>query len=1332
MFQRFKNWLLQPFSSLNNTLRLDLTHFLEVSLFFCALLSLGGIVFAIVFQTGNWTRFLRDASITFGLSLILRFLLHRGYVRLAVYGMLGSFTLFATFSAFMGVGVRGTSYGILLLVIILAALYMHRRAAYMMALISSLIGVGLFLAHQAGWMPNPEQPLAEITTWLIQCGYFFLTALILDVALGQIDQAFLQAHHELGERHRAEAQVRALNAELEQRVAERTAQLAASEERYRMITEISSDYVFSAEINPDGDSHTTWVAGAFETIMGYTFEEYQARGGWLSVLHPDDLQQDQRDMARLRQNQPVVTEIRILTKAGETRWIRNYGYPIWDTKAHGLKGIYGAVQDITLRKNAEKALQDAERRYRTLVEQTSVVIYRDRLDVEGDTFYISPQVENLLGYPAGEWMTGERRWQELLHPDDVEHAKKMVALHLATREPFTDVYRIKAQDGRWVWIRDEATIVSDETGQPDYIQGVLIDITEQKQAEQQMAQQATQLMTLYQLGQEIVASLDLEQICISAHHAVTQLMPVQAFLIALVDLQKDEVEDIYLFDNGQRWPNQRTSLAERGMTASVVQNKTTLILSERAGEIATRLGTLHFGLEDDPESVLMVPLKLGGKVLGVLSVQHYQPHQYTSHHIQILENLANQVAIAIDHARLVQSLRLQAIVLDAAANAIVITDREGIIQWINPAFSKLTGYAAEEVLGRNPRILKSGKHFLAFYRDLWDTILNGETWHGEIINQRKDGRVYTEEQWITPVRDDHGEIFRFVAVKQDITARKLAEVRLAASEERYRDFISQSSEGIWRVEHSHPIAIELPEDEQIQKIFQEAYIAESNEAMARMYGYSQAHELLGKSLEELLPVDPHNVEYLRQFIRSGYRSIELESLELDAAGQEKYFMNSIVGVVENGFLIRSWGLQRDITEQKKVEARELRRQSQLEKVIELGKTVTQETDLEKCLFRIYEGVRQGLEFDRVALFLYDEATGLIRGVFGTSCDGKLVDKQDYIDKADLVSGWSNTLRHPSEISFISNYTETFQISPESEMFGVKEHVSLAAWAGEKPVALIAADNLITQRPITPEQLEGLQLFAGYAGLAIVNARWNAELGARVSARTAELEAVNQELRAFSYTIAHDLRAPARAMIGFLGMLEEHLSARVELDELSYSYLRRSQNGARRMGQMIDELLEYTRLGRTRLRRQPVDMHALVEKIWAQQAANPEHRINFTLLPLPSCQGDPGLLEGVWHQLIANAIKFTQNRPIAQIEVGWREQEGKTHYFIHDNGVGFEMQYASKLFGVFQRLHLEDEFEGTGMGLALVKRIIELHGGEIWADAKLEVGATFFFTLGTKF
>jgi PAS domain S-box-containing protein len=245
-------------------------------------------------------------------------------------------------------------------------------------------------------------------------------------------------------------------------------------------------------------------------------------------------------------------------------------------------------------------------------------------------------------------------------------------------------------------------------------------------------------------------------------------------------------------------------------------------------------------------------------------------------------------------------------------------------------------------------------------------------------------------------------------------------------------------------------------------------------------------------------------------------------------------------------------------------------------------------------------------------------------------------------------------------------------------------------------------------------------------------RLNQELEQRVQQRTAELEQTNRELEAFSYSVSHDLRAPLRAIHGFSRLLEEEHTP--QLSPKAQHYLEVVRQNALRMGNLIDSLLALSRLGRQPLRVQAVAPAALARQVWEELDAQREgRRVEFVVGGLPSCSADPALLKQVFANLLGNALKYSRGRETTRIEVGFSAMAVPlTHspvYWVRDNGAGFDMRYADKLFGVFQRLHSQAEFEGSGVGLAIAQRIIQRHGGRIWAEAKVDQGATFYFTIG---
>ena len=242
---------------------------------------------------------------------------------------------------------------------------------------------------------------------------------------------------------------------------------------------------------------------------------------------------------------------------------------------------------------------------------------------------------------------------------------------------------------------------------------------------------------------------------------------------------------------------------------------------------------------------------------------------------------------------------------------------------------------------------------------------------------------------------------------------------------------------------------------------------------------------------------------------------------------------------------------------------------------------------------------------------------------------------------------------------------------------------------------------------------------------------NVRLEQRVKARTSELEASNRELEAFSYSVSHDLRSPLRSIDGFSRMVLEENEGRLAPD--SVRKLGIIQAGALQMGMLIDDLLSFSRLGRVELKKRRVFTDGVVAEVIAElKQENPERNIEFVVHELPACYADPILIRQVFRNLVGNAVKFSRLLPVARIEVGSIPAiPANSHmvtFFIKDNGAGFDMRYIDKLFGVFQRLHRMEDFPGTGVGLALVRRIVERHGGKVWAEGAVDLGATFYLTL----
>jgi PAS domain S-box-containing protein len=333
--------------------------------------------------------------------------------------------------------------------------------------------------------------------------------------------------------------------------------------------------------------------------------------------------------------------------------------------------------------------------------------------------------------------------------------------------------------------------------------------------------------------------------------------------------------------------------------------------------------------------------------------------------------------------------------------------------------------------------------------------------------------------------------------------------------------------------------------------------------------------------------------------------------------------------------------------------------------------------------------------------------GVERGMFG----GTYQDWESFLLPEDLETAKSGIQESLKSGEFKGEWRIRRHSDGEIRWLGARAKV-LFDEAG-RPTHMIGINTDITERKRAEEEVQKL----------------NEQLEQRVAQRTAELEAANKELEAFTYSVSHDLRAPLRHVDGFSKLLVEQHQAELSPDAQEYVAIIR--DSVLQMGILIDDLLNLARVGRKQLVMQVTGLNSLVEEVRTDlNRANPDRVIEWKVETLPFAECDPALIKQVFANLLSNAVKFTRPRKPAVIEVGAIRQDDHPVVFVRDNGVGFSMKYAPKLFGVFQRLHRAEDFEGTGVGLATVQRIIHKHGGLVWAEAELDKGATFYFTLGS--
>ena len=645
---------------------------------------------------------------------------------------------------------------------------------------------------------------------------------------------------------------------------------------------------------------------------------------------------------------------------------------------------------------------------------------------------------------------------------------------------------------------------------------------------------------------------------------------------------------------------------------------------------------------------------------------------------------------------------------DNANEAIIINDIEDRVSAWNPAAEKMFGWEAGEAIGKNPaKLIVPQDKREERYRIMRNALSGRKIDDVDTQRMRKDGTRINVSLTVFPLRDKKQNIIGLSYVLKDITRRKRAEEALKKSEEKYRNLFDNSNDAI--------ITIDM-----------EDRVTSWNRSAERIFGW-KAQEVTGKNLPELIiPGDLRDErEQIMRDALSGKNINGIESTRLRKDGSRFDASLTFSPIKDsNHNTIGLSGIIRDITERKRIE-------ETLKKAYEEVEIRVEERTAE--LAEANKALQAEIEERRRAEDALREASSYTRGLIEASLDplvtispdGKIMDVNH---STELVTGFSR------EKLIGSDFSEYFTESEKARK-GYQEVFS-KEFVKDYPLAIRHTSGKITDVMYNAavyrnESGEVLGVFAAARDITGLKRaeeeirRLNSDLERRVMERTAQLEAANKELEAFSYSVSHDLRAPLRSIDGFSQALLEDYTEK--LDMQGKDYLARVRAASQRMSQLIDDMLILSRVTRREMKSERVDLSALSNSIAAElKKTQPERQVEFIIAPGLVVNGDGELLRAMLENLFGNAWKFTSKHAGGKIEFGVLEYEGKPAYFVRDDGVGFNMAYADKLFKAFQRLHGSNEFPGTGIGLATVKRIIQRHGGEIWAKGEVGKGATFYF------
>jgi PAS domain S-box-containing protein len=603
--------------------------------------------------------------------------------------------------------------------------------------------------------------------------------------------------------------------------------------------------------------------------------------------------------------------------------------------------------------------------------------------------------------------------------------------------------------------------------------------------------------------------------------------------------------------------------------------------------------------------------------------------------------------------------------------------------------------------GLGERELRGVSHYEIFPEipERWKEIhrrgLAGEVQRGEDDRlDRSNGSVQWMRWEVRPWHDRTGEIAGIVIFAEEITERKRAEQGLRESEERFQAMAN----GIPQLAH-------MAGPDGAFSWYNQRWYEYTGTTREQMEGWGW------RSVIDLAML-PKVMERWQASIATG-EPFDMEFPLRGADGTFRTFLNRVMPLKDSeGRVVRWFGTNTDISEHK--EAQELLATQAQELSVSREALEAQTRMFKLVLDSMGEGL---IAADRDGRFLiWNDSAKKLMGR-----DASDLPTEQWTPHYQVFLSDGVTPCPPDRLPLVrALHGESVQVEMMVQQPGGAEGVFLEVSA--RPLkddhgnlgGGVAVLRDITDRKAAERQVQEL----------------NQNLEARVIERTAELKAANRELEAFTYSVSHDLRAPLRHISGFTRIMVEKFGPSMPAE--ARQHLQLIEQGASRMGELVDELLKLARLGRQSLAMKVTGLNALVEDVVALLAPETEGRqVKWKIDELPFVECDPILMRQVFQNLISNALKYSRPRSPAVIEIGQTKKEGKNVIFVKDNGVGFEMKYADKLFGVFQRLHLAEEFEGTGIGLATVERIIQKHGGRVWVEAELDHGATFYFTLGSR-
>jgi PAS domain S-box-containing protein len=957
-----------------------------------------------------------------------------------------------------------------------------------------------------------------------------------------------------------------------------------------------------------------------------------------------------------------------------------------------ISGLSGALRNARNRAEQIAArLKESEEQYRLLVEGVrDYAIFG--LDPQGRITSWNSGAELMKGYTSAEALG--RHFSLFYMESDLAEGKPDRTLQTAITEGHVeDSGWRKRKDGSLFWADMVLTALKDERGRLYGFSKVVRDMTQQKRSEEALQESYGLLHTVIEGTRDAVFVKD-EQ----GRYKLVNPATLRIF--------SRPREEVLGKDDAQLLPLEVATFLRR-IDRTVLETGVSQTFEE---EIPQADGIHAFLTTKDPYRDAQ------GNITGVIG---------------IARDITDRKRAEATQRQLLKDLSDVKFALDQAA-ILVTTDAHGVITDVNDKFCEISKFSRAELVGQTHRLINSGYHSREFFRNLWSSITHGEVWHGEIKNRAKDGTYYWVDTTIVPFLDKSGKPWQYLAIRFDITDRKLVEEALA-HEKAISDFERRRLQSVLDI---LPVGVFIADAD--------GRITHMNPAVRMIWGEvapssesaTNYHEYKGWWSGTQQPLAGHDWALART-LREGQTFLDEEIDIATFDGQCKTILNSAIPIRnELGDIISAVAVNVDITQLKQAEASLRRSTQRLETLQQIDRAILQVTSpkeiAEAALLRLNEAI--SYQQAMVALFNFETNEAYI---LAGQIDSKPAGTVLPIAMLSSIEG----LRYRESVRYIEDLGTVLQRPPLLEqqfVCGTRSVVIVALLVENELIGdlyLLANQPAafdLESRDIAQEVANQLAIVIQQAQLREELQRYAERLEQRVAERTAQLEETNQELEAFTYSVSHDLRAPLRTIQGFAKALLEDCGE--QLDDFCRSYIDSIIEDSMQMNGLISDLLNYSRLTRTQVNLQPTALEEAVQEALSQLTAQiQERQAQIRVAPaLPQVIAHRSTLVQTIANLIGNAIKFTAPDIQPQIDLfatpARQDHQDWIRLWIVDNGIGIAPEHQERIFRVFERLHGAESYPGTGIGLAIVRKGLERMGGHVGVESQPGQGSRFWIAL----